>query len=243
MGWRRFRPTRAFFVSNHQSHFDAPLLFANLPGHVRFVGKAELFKIPVFGFGLERAASSRWTAPAAPGDRQVLAESVSAVRERTSILFFAEGTRSDDGVLLPFKKGAAVLALDAQVPIVPVGVAGTRHILPKGSVWIRGGKPVVLRVGKPIPTEGLSMNYRAGLTERAREAVCELVEQGEADCVGVGRPDVDDQGAHHVRIIQVRRRRPVWSPPQRGCFDAPGPGVASRPLGISLTSWSLRLGR
>ena len=172
------------FVSNHQSHFDAPLLFLHLPGHVRFVGKAELFKIPVFGFGLKHAGFLEVDRTGGSRDRQVLAGSVSAVRERTSILFFAEGTRSDDGVLLPFKKGAAVLALDAQVPIVPLGVAGTRHILPKGSAWIRGGKPVVLRVGKPIPTEGLTLEDRAALTERAREAVRELVEQGEAELQG-----------------------------------------------------------
>ena len=76
------------------------------------------------------------------------------MRERVSMLFFAEGTRSTDGRLQPFKKGAAMLAIEAQVPVVPVAVAGAHEITPKGGLWVHWGRPLVLRVGKPIPTTG-----------------------------------------------------------------------------------------
>ena len=115
-----------------------------------------------------------------PEDRQTLQETVKAVRERTSVLFFAEGTRSEDGQLLPFKKGAALLALQAQVPLVPVAVAGTRHILVKGSAFVHGGKRVALRVGEPLSTAGLEEGARADLTQRVRQSVEALLAEAEA---------------------------------------------------------------
>ena len=77
------------------------------------------------------------------GDRQRLEAAIEQVRTRTSILFFAEGTRSIDGKLRTFKKGAAVLAIDAQVPIVPVAVAGAYEVTPKGGLWVRSGRPLL----------------------------------------------------------------------------------------------------
>lgn len=173
-------PGTCVYVSNHQSHFDAPLLFAHLPGHVRFVAKAELFKIPFFGSTLRNTGFIKVDRSGSAQDRDALAGAVGAVRERTSVLFFAEGTRSDDGVLQPFKKGAAVLALQAQVPIVPCAVAGTRHILPKGTALVHGGRRAVMRVGKPIPTAGLTEAARGELTEQVRQAVLALQQGAEA---------------------------------------------------------------
>jgi 1-acyl-sn-glycerol-3-phosphate acyltransferase len=103
---------------------------------------------------------------------------VEQVRTRTSILFFAEGTRSTDGRLRPFKKGAAILAIDAQVPLVPLAVAGAHEITPKGGLWVHSGRPLVLRVGKPIPTAGLTRDDRDSLTEQAHDAVAALLEEG-----------------------------------------------------------------
>jgi len=168
------------YVANHQSHFDAPMLFAHLPGHVRFVAKASLFQIPFFGQALKNTGFVKVDRSGGTHDRQVLAEAVHAVRNRTSLLFFAEGTRSDDGVLKPFKKGAAVLALQAQVPMVPVAVAGTRSILKKGSALVHGGRKVVMRVGKPLSTAGLDESARGELTEKLQDAVKALLDEAEA---------------------------------------------------------------
>lgn len=168
------------FVCNHQSHFDALVLYYHLPGHVRFIAKAELFKIPIFGQALKALGNVKVDRDGSEKDRQAIGDAVTAVRERVSILFFPEGTRSDDGVLRPFKKGAAVLAINAQVPLVPLAVAGTRDILPKGSTWIRGGRKAVLEVGEPISTRGLSLDDRDALTEKARAAVETLLARAEA---------------------------------------------------------------
>ena len=151
-----------------------------LPGTVRFVAKAELFRIPLFGHALKALGMVKVDRSGSESDRRAIESAVDAVRERVSLLFFAEGTRSEDGVLRSFKKGAAVLALGAQVPLVPLAVAGTRHILPKGSTWIHGGRKAVLQVGEAISTRGMTLDDRDALTEKARAAVVELLAQAEA---------------------------------------------------------------
>jgi 1-acyl-sn-glycerol-3-phosphate acyltransferase len=92
-------------------------------------------------------------------------------------VFFAEGTRSDDGILRPFKKGAAAMAIEAQVPLIPAAVAGTHLILEKGSIIIRP-RPSALFIGEPISTTGMTADDREALTEKAHAAVAALLEQG-----------------------------------------------------------------
>jgi len=165
-------------VCNHQSNFDAPFIFLRLPKHIRFVAKQELFRIPIFGAAVKAMGNIRVERTGTEGDRQRLEAAIEQVRIRISILFFAEGTRSIDGKLRPFKKGAAVLAIDAQVPVVPVAVAGAHEITPKGGLWVRSGRPLVLRVGKPIATAGLTRDDRDSLTDQAHDAVAALLEEG-----------------------------------------------------------------
>jgi 1-acyl-sn-glycerol-3-phosphate acyltransferase len=162
------------FVSNHQSHFDAPLNFAHIRKHTRYVAKAELFKIPVFGAAMRRAGNIPVERTGGGGDRSRLSDAARAVRERVSVLFFAEGTRSEDGLLRPFKKGAAALAIQAGVPVVPLAVSGTRLILPKGGRAVRWGQRVALVVGEPISTQGLTLQDRDALTRRLEDAVAQL---------------------------------------------------------------------
>ncbi|CAM3606114.1 MULTISPECIES: lysophospholipid acyltransferase family protein [Corallococcus] len=162
------------FVCNHQSHFDAMVNFAHIRKHTRYVAKAELFKIPVFGRAMRRAGNIPVQRTGGAGDKARLSEAVTAVRERVSVLFFAEGTRSPDGELKPFKKGAATLAIQAQVPVVPMALSGTRLILPKGGRAVRWGQRVALVVGRPVPTQGLTLDDRDTLTRRLEEAVAGL---------------------------------------------------------------------
>ncbi len=167
-------------VCNHQSHFDAPLIVASIPKYIRFIGKAELFRIPVFGHALSATGMVRVERKGGISDRDALAAAVPAVQSGTSLLFFAEGSRSEDGVLRPFKKGAAVLVIQAQVPIVPLAVAGTRHILPKGSLQVRRGCRAALVIGPPIPTTGLALESRDALTQTCHTAVAGLLREAEA---------------------------------------------------------------
>jgi 1-acyl-sn-glycerol-3-phosphate acyltransferase len=163
--------------ANHQSHFDALVLFRHIRRHMRYVAKAELKKIPVFGWALQRAGNIFVDRSGGERDKNKLNDAAQAVRERVSVVFFAEGTRSDDGILRPFKKGAAIMAIDAQVPLIPAAVAGTHRILEKGSVAIRS-RPSALIIGEPIDTKGMTQDDRDALTQRAHAEVAKLLEEG-----------------------------------------------------------------
>jgi 1-acyl-sn-glycerol-3-phosphate acyltransferase len=98
------------------------------------------------------------------------------VRERgVSVLLFPEGGRSADG-LREFKEGAAYIAIKAGVPAVPIALVGMRRILPMGSIHIRSGR-AVLRVGDPIPTEGMTVSDRAELNQRLYGEIARLLEE------------------------------------------------------------------
>ncbi|XXF76431.1 lysophospholipid acyltransferase family protein [Myxococcaceae bacterium GXIMD 01537] len=173
-GLERLPPGNVVFVCNHQSHYDVLPFLAHVPKHTRWVAKRELFRIPVFGPALRWAGNIAVDRGGSSQDRARLDDAVQAVRKRVSVMFFAEGTRSEDGRLRPFKKGAAMLAIQAGVPVVPVAVSGTRLILPKGGRAVRWGQHVALVVGEPIPTEGLTVDDRDALTQRLESAVAGL---------------------------------------------------------------------
>ena len=98
------------------------------------------------------------------------------IHERSvSLLIFPEGGRSEDGLLQPFKDGAAFVAIRAGVPIVPMALIGTREVLPMHGATFRSG-PVTLRIGDPISTEGMTSHDRRALTERVREQIVEFLQ-------------------------------------------------------------------
>lgn len=162
------------FVANHQSFFDILALGAVLPGTFRFVAKRELAKIPIFGGSLKAAGHiyiDRQRRQSAFGSYQKAAE---IVKNGVSALVFGEGTRSRTGNLLPFKKGPFVLAIAAQVPVVPVYCAHTFGILPKGK-WLIRPRPVTIYFGDPMPTTGMDYEDRKALlkeTQRVIERFC-----------------------------------------------------------------------
>ncbi|MDP1826323.1 MAG: lysophospholipid acyltransferase family protein [Archangium sp.] len=162
---------------NHQSNFDALVLFRHIRRHMRYVAKAQLQKVPLLGPALRRAGNIFVDRTGGSSDRTKLMDAAAAVRDRVSIVFFAEGTRSDDGILRPFKKGAAAMAIEAQVPLVPAAIAGTHLILEKGSIIIRP-RPSALIIGEPISTIGMTADDREALTEKAHAAVAVMLEQG-----------------------------------------------------------------
>ena len=174
-------------VANHQSWFDVFALAAYLPASVKFVAKQELAKIPVFG----RAWSNCGHISIDRGDRTRAIRSIDRAVERArseaiAVTMFPEGTRSPDGRLYSFKKGAFVLALKAGVPVVPVGISGSREIMPKGSFRVRGGE-IRVRVGEPILVAQHADCDRNELLELSRRAVAGLIEGGDAEA-GVEAP-------------------------------------------------------
>lgn len=161
------------YISNHTSWVDIWALLAVLPGSPRFVAKKEFLSFPVIG-GAMRAIghvaidrSNRTSAFAAYD------AAAQAIRDGVSVVVFAEGTRSPTGKLQPFKKGPFVLAIAAQVPVVPIYCADTYERMPKGAFAPRPGTAEV-RVGEPIATAGHSYDGRDELSHEARRVLVAL---------------------------------------------------------------------
>jgi len=165
---------RYVFMSNHQSLFDVPCLVNALANPLRFVAKRSLFKIPVFGAALRAIG----TIDIDRGDRadaiRRLQEAQQGIARRCCLHFFAEGTRSPDGGLLPFKKGGAVMALSLGVPIIPIAISGTRKVFPKGGWSLRPG-PVLVSIGEPIMPGADSPEERTRLVAQVRDEVARLL--------------------------------------------------------------------
>lgn len=165
------------FCSNHESNVDPPILFQALHPELHVLYKAELHRFPIMGTIFDIGGF----VPIDRGDREKALASIgrgaAALRSGRSFLIFPEGTRSRTGALLPFKKGGFIMAIEAQVPIVPVAVQGGRAAMRKGSAFVRPVK-VSVRIGEPIPTAGLTLDDRDELIQRVRDAVQRLLNEG-----------------------------------------------------------------
>jgi 1-acyl-sn-glycerol-3-phosphate acyltransferase len=167
--------TSYVFCSNHLSYMDTPVVLSSIPAEFRFLAKEGLFQIPFLGTHLKQAGHI--PVPREDPRRAVRAMTRAGriMREHgVSVLIFPEGGRSRDGVLQTFKEGAAYIAIKAQAPLVPVALVGTRKILPFGSAVFHAGR-VRLRVGDPIPTEGLTLRDRGALTEAAHQQIAGML--------------------------------------------------------------------
>src|SRR5678816_4388256 len=168
--------TAVVFCANHESNVDPPVLFEALHPQLHVLYKAEL-RFPlvrtIFDVGgfvpIERGNRDRAMASISRGAQ--------ALRSGSSFLIFPEGTRSRTGELLAFKKGGIIMAIEAQVPLVPVAILGGRDAMGKGSALIRPAT-LSVRIGAPIPTAGLTIDDREAVSRRVRAAVQALLSQG-----------------------------------------------------------------
>ena len=173
-GLSKIDPSRSYiFMSNHQSNFDIPVLLSDLPKQFRWLAKAELFKIPIFGRGMRGAGYISIDRSDRVSAFQSLARAAETIHSGTSVMIFPEGTRSKDGRLLPYKKGGFVMAVDAQVPIVPIVIEGTYDIMPKGRLLIRP-RPVVVTICEKIDTRGFSRKTKEKVMDQVRRAMQEI---------------------------------------------------------------------
>jgi 1-acyl-sn-glycerol-3-phosphate acyltransferase len=163
-------------VANHESFCDVLVLLAHLPMQVRFLAKRSVFRVPILGWSIAAAGFI-------PVDREERSRSAAAVdaalrrlQGGRSVVVFPEETRTRSGELLAFKKGAAHIAIKSELPILPLGLAGTFRVLPRGTLVITPG-PVVLAVGEPIETAGRSPRERSALTDQVRGKVLALREE------------------------------------------------------------------
>ena len=164
-------------MMNHSSNLDVPAVFLVLRGEVRALGKKELFKLPVLATAMRMGGFI-------PIDRSNREQAVQSMRlaariarEGASFLVAPEGTRSRTGELLPFKKGGFYLAIDSEVPILPITVRGAYELMPPGTFAIRPGT-IEIFFGDPVPTAGLNHKDRQRLAEEVRGRIGEQLSDG-----------------------------------------------------------------
>lgn len=149
-GLDRVRPGHTYvFISNHQSIYDIPVIFASLPFQLRIIAKESLGRFPFLGWHLVRAGHLL-VDRRNPDRSGILNQWRNLVRDRLSLIIFPEGTRSADGRVGRFKAGSFLLALEAGLTIVPLSVSGTRHVMQKGRLMTCPGH-VTLLVHDPVP--------------------------------------------------------------------------------------------
>ena len=160
-----------FFVPNHESALDIPLVFASIPMHVVSVAKIELSRIPFFGwsmiagghFFVDRSNHKK-------AMRSIEKARISMNKNPRSVFLFPEGTRSVDGKVGRFKKGGLKLAIDLGVPIVPVGIVGTNQFQSNLKKGLNIGN-IELNIGKPIQTKKIKEKELLSFVEELRKKV------------------------------------------------------------------------
>jgi 1-acyl-sn-glycerol-3-phosphate acyltransferase len=177
-------PARPYvFMPNHLSTADIWSLFVAVPFPVRMIAKKQLGQIPLFGWAMWAGRFIFIDRESPVSARRSIDEAARRIEAGHSVLIFPEGTRSRSGALGPFKKGGFHLAIAAHAEIVPVGIRGSREVMPRGSARIYPGE-IVVQLGAPMSTVGLTDGDRGPLLERVHAEVVRLTG---ADAAGVSK--------------------------------------------------------
>ncbi len=162
-------------MSNHQSAYDIFTLMAAFPGSLRMIAKKQMFALPIMGGGMRAADFIELDR----SDRKRALASLERAKEimasGINVWIAPEGTRSDDGALLPFKKGGFHMAVQACIPILPVTVDGTRDVLPAKGHRVHKGKTVVITFHPPISPERYGDELRDELVTNVREQIASVL--------------------------------------------------------------------
>ncbi|MEW6367955.1 MAG: lysophospholipid acyltransferase family protein [Acidobacteriota bacterium] len=183
-GREKVDPSKAcVYVVNHESIIDPLLLYAHLPHDCAGLGKKEFFRLPVLGWACRMAGFVVVDRQNPEQRMKVAPEAVKRIKERgRAFLVFGEGTRSRDGRLGVFKKGAAIIAIQAQVNIVPVAVYGGFALWPKGRKFFKPGHLRIFFLD-PISTAGMTIDDRDRLTATCRERIADCLRRIDPDLV------------------------------------------------------------
>jgi 1-acyl-sn-glycerol-3-phosphate acyltransferase len=169
-GLDRLEPGRTYvFVANHQSIYDIPILFWSLPYQLRIIAKQSLGTIPFLGWHLRRTGHML-VDRRRPDRVKIFGWASRLTSNGLSLIVFPEGTRSRDGRVGTFKGGSFLLALEAGLPVVPLSVVGSRHVMLKGRLATYPGH-VRLVVHDPIDTRTLAGTDRKAFAERVRTII------------------------------------------------------------------------
>lgn len=165
---------RYILVANHYSYFDIPCILAAIPQPIRFMAKASLFKIPIFGWSIGRAGFI----PIDRKNRRTAVKSfdlaVERIRKGNTIVIFPEEGRSRNREMRPFQRGAFLLGIKSELPMVPMAVDGTYDVFRVGAKRITPGR-VTLKIGTPITTEGATLKDKDRLANESRAQIEQLL--------------------------------------------------------------------
>lgn len=162
--------TPAIYVSNHQSNFDIPIIYSGLPVNFNWLAKKELFRVPFFGHAMRKSGCIPIDRSNRRATMHSILEVAQQIKDGTSIVIFPEGTRTPDGRLQEFKKGALLVAAKAQVPVVPLAISGSYDIQPKDRWSIKPGK-LKLTILPPVSTVNLKTRDIDQLTEKIHNLI------------------------------------------------------------------------
>jgi len=175
IGLEKFAREKSYvFISNHSSNLDPPAVALAIPQTLRFIGKSSLAKIPIFGWAAKMARLIFIDRSNSAKSIETINKAVKDLKDGISAFFFAEGSRSIDGVLQSFKKGGFVLAIKANLPIIPITIIDSYRLLPKNAVRIRPGILKVI-IGDPIETSGYTDKDRDLLLKKVRDVIEETI--------------------------------------------------------------------
>jgi 1-acyl-sn-glycerol-3-phosphate acyltransferase len=170
-GLSNLKPGRSYiYMPNHISNFDIPVLQAYLPVQFRWLAKAELYKIPIFGYAMKRAGYISIDRSDRKSAIESLNKAAKIIRNGVSVIIFPEGTRSRTNNVQPFKKGGFFLAVDSGVPIIPIIIHGTEQIMAKNQISIKPGN-VTLEIAKPINSSDYTRKTKDDLMKKVRDII------------------------------------------------------------------------
>ncbi len=161
------------FAVNHASALDIPVLYVYLPFQFRIVFKSELLAYPFVGWHLKRSGQVCINQQNPAASIGAIKSAVKSLRNGLPLVIFPEGGRSTDGQLQPLLPGAFFLAIKAQAEIVPIALIGTYDLLPMNTYHIKP-RPLEMRVGEPISTEGLTLHDMEAVSAKVKEAIGKL---------------------------------------------------------------------
>ncbi len=167
-------------ISNHASILDILAIISAAPFPVRFIAKNSLIWFPIFGWFLYLSGHILIDRQSAQSAVRSLKKASSRLKKGISIIVFPEGTRSPDGEVKEFKRGAFLLARHAKFPVVPISISGTYDMLPRHG-WCFWPGTIHIRMSKLIPTRGLSHKDLDDLMRRVRETIVENLKKGSAE--------------------------------------------------------------
>lgn len=166
----------AVYVPNHVSFFDIFALLATLPVDFKFIFKEEIMRVPILGWAMRKAGYVSIDRSSPAKARHTFKQAVHIVKNGTSLVVFAEGTRSEDGQLQPLKRGAFQLAIASGSPIIPVAIKGSNKIMPKGSFKLKKGS-MTIQLGSPILASNYSRKTMPELIERVTGCLRKMLEE------------------------------------------------------------------